>query len=237
MPVYQSEAMQRKIASSLNSRARPAPSPRPQKRDAEESEELWHHRKIALWSSLGWMDDERARAWGSDVCVPPSELPALVGETKKDLDSCGLKYTILGHVGDGNFHAVLMFRNDEELEKVRDVVHRMVHRALLLDGTCTGEHGVGVGKKEYLAEELGEGTVELMRTIKRTIDPLNLFNPGKVRTASFLNMEDLWNPSIAVSGTGGSVAFAIERLRFFPRILDKYLWMSLWSTVFSNLQG
>lgn len=160
-------------------------------RDAEESEELWSHRKIALWSSLGWMEDERARAWTSDVCVPPSELPALVGETKKDLDSHGLKYTILGHVGDGNFHAILMFRDDEELERVRGAVHRMVHRALLLDGTCTGEHGVGVGKKEYLVEELGEGTVELMRTIKRTLDPLNLFNPGKVRIASFLNMEDL----------------------------------------------
>lgn len=74
-----------------------------------------------------------------------------------------------------------MFRNDKELEAVREAVHRLVHRALDLDGTCTGEHGVGIGKKEYLVEELGEGTVELMRTIKRTIDPQNLFNPGKVR--------------------------------------------------------
>lgn len=80
----------------------------------------------------------------------------------------------------GNFHALLAFRNDQELEVVKGAVHRMVHRALELDGTCTGEHGVGIGKKEYLAEELGEGTVELMRKIKRAIDPDNLFNPGKV---------------------------------------------------------
>lgn len=77
-----------------------------------------------------------------------------------------------------------MFRNDEELEKVRGAVHRMVHRAIALDGTCTGEHGIGVGKKEYLVEELGEGTVELMRTVKKAIDPLNLFNPGKVSDLS-----------------------------------------------------
>ena len=157
-------------------------------RNAEEAEELWKHRKIALWSSLGWMEDERARVWASDVCVPPSELPTLVGETKRDLDSHGLKYTIVGHVGDGNFHAILMFRDDEELKKVRGAVHRVVHRALALDGTCTGEHGIGVGKKEYLVEELGEGTVELMRAIKRTIDPLNLFNPGKVGVSSSLTV-------------------------------------------------
>jgi D-lactate dehydrogenase (cytochrome) len=75
-----------------------------------------------------------------------------------------------------------LFRNDEELEKARGAVHRMVHRAIALDGTCTGEHGIGVGKKEYLVEELGEGTVELMRSIKKAIDPLNLFNPGKVKS-------------------------------------------------------
>lgn len=80
----------------------------------------------------------------------------------------------------GNFHALLAFRNDQELEVVKGAVHRMIHRALELDGTCTGEHGVGIGKKDYLAEELGEGTVELMRKIKQAVDPDNLFNPGKV---------------------------------------------------------
>lgn len=70
--------------------------------------------------------------------------------------------------------------NDEEMGQVTDAVHRMVHRAIALDGTCTGEHGVGLGKKKYLVEELGEGTVALMRTVKQAIDPDNLFNPGKV---------------------------------------------------------
>lgn len=74
-----------------------------------------------------------------------------------------------------------MFTSDEDMEKVRDIVKRMVKRAIALGGTCTGEHGVGIGKREYLYEELGEGTVELMKKIKRTIDPHNLFNPGKVR--------------------------------------------------------
>jgi len=112
--------------------------------------------------------------------VPVSKLPELVYETKKDLARTGLVSTIVGHVGDGNFHAQLLFRNDEEYVKVREVVDRMVHRAIALDGTCTGEHGVGVGKKGYLVEELGAGTVELMKTIKRAIDPLGLFNPGKL---------------------------------------------------------
>ena len=73
-----------------------------------------------------------------------------------------------------------MFTADEDMDKVRDIVKRMVKRAIALGGTCTGEHGVGVGKREYLYEELGDGTVELMKKIKRTIDPHNLFNPGKV---------------------------------------------------------
>lgn len=101
-------------------------------------------------------------------------------ETKADLQNSGLISTIVGHVGDGNFHALLLISSDEELVIAREAVHRMVHRALRMDGTCTGEHGVGIGKKEYLVEELGAGTVELMKTIKKAIDPLGLFNPGKV---------------------------------------------------------
>lgn len=129
--------------------------------------------------------------------MPVSKLPELVYETKKDLAQHGIVSTIVGHVGDGNFHALLLFRNEEELAIARAAVHRMVKRAIALDGTCkwanivprllttssmtgTGEHGVGIGKKEYLIEELGAGTVELMKTVKRAIDPLGLFNPGKV---------------------------------------------------------
>jgi len=113
----------------------------------------------------------------------------LVLETKQDLYDTGLVSTIVGHVGDGNFHALILFRDTEEREKARQAVHRMVKRAIALDGTCTGEHGVGIGKKEYLVEELGEGTVELMKTVKRAIDPLDLFNPGKVWT-SFTNSQE-----------------------------------------------
>ncbi|KAG6903176.1 hypothetical protein C0995_002719 [Termitomyces sp. Mi166 len=144
----------------------------------QEAEDLWQNRKYALMSTL--VAYPGTRCWTTDVCVPVSRLPHLVYETKKDLANSGVQGTIVGHVGDGNFHALMLFRNDEELSTVSDLVHRLVHRAIALDGTCTGEHGVGVGKKEYLNEELGEGTVELMRVIKRAIDPDNLFNPGKV---------------------------------------------------------
>lgn len=139
---------------------------------------MWNDRKNAHFAGLALVPG--AKGWPTDVCVPVSKLPDLVYETKKDLAEIGLVSTIVGHVGDGNFHSLLLMRNEDELEKAKEAVHRMVRRAIQLDGTCTGEHGVGVGKREFLVEELGEGTVELMRTIKRAIDPLNLFNPGKV---------------------------------------------------------
>jgi len=147
-------------------------------KNEQEAEVLWMDRKNALYSSLALLQD--SKGWSTDVCVPVSKLPDLVYQTKKDLMEAGFKSTVVGHVGDGNFHALLLFRDDSELAGIREAVHRMVERALALDGTCTGEHGVGIGKKEYLYEELGEGTVELMKSIKRTIDPLGLFNPGKL---------------------------------------------------------
>jgi len=147
-------------------------------RNEKEAEDLWEDRKSALWSSLALL--EGSRGWTTDVCVPVSRLPDLVYETKQDLHELSLVSTMGGHVGDGNFHAVLLFRNDEELAVAREAVHRMVERAIRMEGTCTGEHGVGIGKREYLYSELGEGTVELMWLIKKTIDPLGLFNPGKL---------------------------------------------------------
>ncbi|KAG5646703.1 hypothetical protein DXG03_002693 [Asterophora parasitica] len=144
----------------------------------QEAEDLWQNRKYALMSTLA--ANPGARCWTTDVCVPVSRLPQLVLETKKDLADSRIQSTIVGHVGDGNFHALLLFHDDTELQGVSDAVHRLVHRAIALDGTCTGEHGVGVGKKEYLTGELGESTVELMRTIKHAVDPLNLMNPGKL---------------------------------------------------------
>ncbi|KAI0054940.1 hypothetical protein BV25DRAFT_1816330 [Artomyces pyxidatus] len=149
-------------------------------RTDEEAADLWRNRKYALMSTIAATPG--SRCWTTDVCVPVSKLPELVYKTKQDLAESGLKSTIVGHVGDGkcNFHALMLFQNDEEFEKVKGAVHRLVHRALALDGTCTGEHGVGLGKKEYLVEELGEGTVELMRSVKKAVDPLNIMNPGKL---------------------------------------------------------
>ncbi|KAI0820474.1 FAD-linked oxidase-like protein [Trametes gibbosa] len=147
-------------------------------RNDKEAHDLWMDRKNALYSSLAILPG--ARGWSTDVCVPVSRLPDLVYGTKGDLEEHGLLSTIVGHVGDGNFHALILFRDDAELEKAHEAVDRMVKRAIALDGTCTGEHGVGMGKRDYLYEELGEGTVELMKTIKRAVDPLNLFNPGKL---------------------------------------------------------
>ncbi|KAF8431462.1 hypothetical protein L210DRAFT_3614525 [Boletus edulis BED1] len=144
----------------------------------EEAEDLWENRKYALMSTLA--SNPGMKCWTTDVCVPVSKLPQLVYETKEDLTQAGLKFTIVGHVGDGNFHGLILFRDDRELQSVGEAVHRLIYRAIAMDGTCTGEHGVGIGKREYLVEELGEDTVELMKTVKRAIDPLNLFNPGKL---------------------------------------------------------
>ncbi|KAG1833970.1 FAD-linked oxidase-like protein [Suillus variegatus] len=144
----------------------------------EEAGEMWENRKYALFSTLATQPG--SKVWTTDVCVPVSRLPQLVYETKEDLAKAGLKSTIVGHVGDGNFHALILFKDEEELRSVGEAVHRLVHRAIQMDGTCTGEHGVGVGKTEYLVEELGEDTVKLMKTVKNAIDPLNLFNPGKL---------------------------------------------------------
>ncbi|EIM79413.1 FAD-binding domain-containing protein [Stereum hirsutum FP-91666 SS1] len=144
-----------------------------------EGAEMWMDRKMAHYTGMAY-GGAGAKGWSTDVCVPISKLPQLIQETHEDIIRSGLKCTMVGHAGDGNFHTLLLFKTEEELKVVREVVHRMVHRAISLDGTCTGEHGVGVGKKEHLYEELGAGTVELMKTIKRTIDPLGLFNPGKL---------------------------------------------------------
>lgn len=161
-------------------------------RNEKEAADLWTDRKNAHYSGCALV--EGAKGWPTDVCVPVSRLPDLVYETKKDLKASGLVSTIVGHVGDGNFHALILFKNDEELARVREAVHRMVERAIALDGTCSGEHGVGIGKKEFLYEELGEGTVELMKAIKRTIDPLGLFNPGKLYPDKPTNQPKIHTP-------------------------------------------
>lgn len=102
--------------------------------------------------------------------------------TKKDIDQSGLLAPIVGHVGDGNFHVMLSVdtKNEEEMSVAKKINQRMVQRAIAMEGTCTGEHGVGVGKRDYLDYELGQTTVEMMRKIKLALDPHSLMNPDKV---------------------------------------------------------
>ncbi|GAA6004271.1 uncharacterized protein JCM10292_007320 [Rhodotorula paludigena] len=147
-------------------------------RNEREAEEIWHSRKIALWSALEMLPG--AKCWVTDVCVPLSRFPELITETQADIKSEGIVGPIVSHAGDGNFHALLLFRTDDELKKVERLVHNMVERAQRMDGTATGEHGVGIGKKPYVENELGSGTVELLRQVKRMIDPQNIMNPGKL---------------------------------------------------------
>ncbi|KAH7915577.1 FAD-linked oxidase-like protein [Hygrophoropsis aurantiaca] len=144
----------------------------------EESESIWADRRNALFAALAYQPG--SKGWITDVCVPVSRLPDLIYAAKKDFEELGLVAPIAGHVGDGNFHALVLYRNDEELALVREAVGRINRKAIELDGTCTGEHGVGTGKRDYLPIELGEGTVALMRQIKQSLDPNNLFNPGKL---------------------------------------------------------
>ncbi|KAI0089977.1 FAD-linked oxidase-like protein [Irpex rosettiformis] len=144
----------------------------------EEAVGLWEVRKHAmhagakLFPGLGHIT--------TDVCVPISRLPDLIHETKLDFEKLGLYGIMGGHIGDGNFHSMMVYRSEEEHVKVDEACRRLVHRAIALDGTCTGEHGVGEGKRKYLVGELGQGTVDFIKTIKQTLDPLNLFNPGKL---------------------------------------------------------
>ncbi len=124
-----------------------------------------------------------AKVTPTDVCVPISRLAECVTQTKQDLADSGLFGPILGHVGDGNFHVAVLFDGEDhkEIECVKAFCERLALRAIAMDGTCTGEHGVGQGKMAYLEAEFGSA-LDLMRQIKRTMDPYNIINPGKIFT-------------------------------------------------------
>jgi D-lactate dehydrogenase (cytochrome) len=145
----------------------------------EERSRLWKARHEAYYAAINMRAG--AVGWATDVCVPIGRLAECIGETKVDLDASSVPATILGHVGDGNFHVVFAIDPDApaEMEEVEAINRRLVRRALDMDGTCTGEHGIGLGKQDWLVEELGD-TVETMRMIKRALDPKDLFNPGKI---------------------------------------------------------
>ncbi|KAK8434316.1 D-lactate dehydrogenase [Phyllosticta citricarpa] len=148
-------------------------------RSKDEADTLWSARKEALWSDMAMKRTAADRVWTTDVAVPISKLPQIIEETKADIDKHGVLGAIVGHVGDGNFHAILIY-NEQEYETVHGVVHRMVKRAIEMEGTATGEHGVGLVKRDYLPYEVGQSTVDLMRQMKKAFDPYCLLNCDKV---------------------------------------------------------
>ena len=145
----------------------------------EERSKLWQARHDAHYAAMA--SRPGARVWATDVCVPISQLARCIGETRKDMAKSGLQGGIVGHVGDGNFHIGILVdpARAEEIAAAGRLNDRLVERAIAMDGTCTGEHGVGSGKIEFLTAEHGEG-VAVMRTLKRALDPANIMNPGKV---------------------------------------------------------
>lgn len=147
--------------------------------DETQRRQLWKARHEAYWAI-------RATARGrdilaTDVCVPISRLAECVSETAADAERLGLTAPILGHVGDGNFHATPLFNRHDSAERARleTLLKNLVRRAQAAGGTCTGEHGIGQGKKAYLAMEVGAG-LEVMAAIKQALDPLGILNPGKL---------------------------------------------------------
>ncbi|WP_096700899.1 FAD-linked oxidase C-terminal domain-containing protein [Magnetospirillum sp. 15-1] len=146
---------------------------------AEERTKLWAARHNAYYAGVALRPG--CRAWTTDACVPISRLAECLLETEEDLKSTPLTSTIVGHVGDGNFHVMLLVDPaiPQEIAEAERINHRIVRRALAMDGTCTGEHGVGHGKMAFLEEEYGEA-LDVMRAIKRAIDPAGIMNPGKI---------------------------------------------------------
>jgi D-lactate dehydrogenase (cytochrome) len=146
---------------------------------AEERTKLWKARHDAYWASLPLRPG--AQGLSTDVCVPISRLAKCIAETERDIEAMGLVAPIVGHVGDGNFHVLVLMdpESRREIAQAEAFVARLNERALAMEGTCTGEHGIGQGKAKFLELELGAG-VDMMRAIKKALDPQNILNPGKI---------------------------------------------------------
>ena len=145
----------------------------------EDRRRLWKARHDAYWAvKTTWPGRD---IFATDVCVPVSRLAECVVETQKDIEELGLVAPIVGHVGDGNFHTSPAFHRDDpkEMAAIETFLDRLTKRAIAMEGTCTGEHGVGQGKVKYLEAELGHG-VAVMRAIKSALDPEGILNPGKI---------------------------------------------------------
>jgi D-lactate dehydrogenase (cytochrome) len=145
----------------------------------EERSKLWQARHDAYYAALALRPG--SKGWATDVCVPISRLAECIAETKRDLAQSPIPYALVGHVGDGNFHLVFMLdpNRPEELIEASRLNERMVNRALAMEGTSTGEHGIGYGKMDFLIAEHGEA-VSVMRMIKKALDPDCILNPGKI---------------------------------------------------------
>lgn len=149
-------------------------------RTPEERTRLWTARHNALFAAI--QSKPGCRSVTTDTCVPISRLADCLLASVDEATASGLPYFLVGHVGDGNFHFGYLVdpRKPEELEIAERLNRQLVSRALALQGTCTGEHGIGMHKVDFLVKEAGEGAVEMMRMIKRALDPKNIMNPGKI---------------------------------------------------------
>ncbi|MHB1570599.1 MAG: FAD-binding oxidoreductase [Solirubrobacteraceae bacterium] len=152
--------------------------------DESERRRLWQARHMALEATRALRPGSAALT--TDVCVPISALAPCITETQTDIAEHHLTASIVGHVGDGNFHVIVLVEpgNPADVSRAEAFHARLVRRALSHEGTCTGEHGVGYGKSRFLVEEHGKAAVDLMRAIKTALDPDGIFNPGKSVTAS-----------------------------------------------------
>ena len=146
----------------------------------EDRNVLWQARHDAYWAALQLRPG--AKGISTDVCVPVSRLADCVAATREKLTEGGFVAPIVGHVGDGNFHTLLLIdmENSAEIEAAEGFIGWLNELAISMDGTCTGEHGIGQGKAKYLEKELGAGAMGMMSAIKRGVDPHNIFNPGKL---------------------------------------------------------
>jgi D-lactate dehydrogenase (cytochrome) len=145
----------------------------------EDRNKLWKARHDAYWSCRAVRPE--ASLYSTDVCVPISKLSDCITETIEDLENNNLIGPIVSHAGDGNFHVALLIdkNNKDELDKLENFLVRISERAIRMDGTCTGEHGVGQGKRKYMLKELGNA-VEIMKQVKNAFDPDKIMNPGKL---------------------------------------------------------
>jgi D-lactate dehydrogenase (cytochrome) len=148
--------------------------------DEAERAQLWEARHKAAYAAMALRPG--AKAWATDVCVPISRLADCIAGAREDAARAPFPTLVLGHVGDGNFHVPMLVDGADaaEIEAAKHLNGQVVRRALALDGTCSGEHGIGMGKREFLLAEHGAVALEAMRAIKRTLDPLGILNPGKM---------------------------------------------------------